>query len=259
MKNSKAVVDERQAKIVQLLGDNENHRVEELAELLGYSTITIRRDLQYLEGKGIVERRYGSAQLVAPSPPPAEHDIYAAAQKAIASYAASMVEDGDTIFANTGRTTKEFIAALRGKNITVVTNNLKALEVPINDGVTLMLTGGEISYPALFGEFTVSSLKTVTASKCFLGVNGISANGGMTTAASMQASVNSLMLSRCIGEKIVITDSSKVGKQLNFYTGSLNDISCVITDNLADPAEIQQIRDLGVKVVLMDVNEFTKR
>jgi len=258
LKNSRAVVDERQNRIVQLLNDNASHRVEELAETLGYSTITIRRDLQHLENEGLVKRQYGSAQLVAPSARPVEKSIYDLAQKAIAAYAASMVEDGDTIFANTGRTTQAFIAALKGRNITVVTNNLKALEVPINEGVNLMLTGGEIAYPALYGEFAVNSLKTVTASKCFLGVNGISAEGGMTTAASKQASINALMLARCVGEKIVITDSSKVGKQLNFYTGSLSEISCVITDSLADPAEIQRIRDLGVRVELMDVEPLKK-
>lgn len=256
MKNSKAVVEERQSRIVQLLGDHNSHRVEELAELLGYSAITIRRDLQYLEGKGVVERRYGSAQLAAPSAPPAEEDLYAAAHRAIASYAANLVEDGDTIFVNAGRTTQAFIAALKGNNITVVTNNLKALEIPPRSGITIMFTGGETSYPAFYGEFTACSLKTVTASKCFLGVNGISAKEGMTTAASMQASVNSLMLERCAGEKYVLADSSKVGKHLNFYTGALSDISCVVTDSLADPQEIQQMRALGVKVVLMEVDEF---
>ena len=71
----------------------------------------------------------------------------------------------------------------------------------------------------------------------------------------MQTSVIASMIKQCQGEKIVIADSSKIGKYLSFFSASLSDISCVITDSLADPEELERIREKGVRV---DVLELSK-
>lgn len=257
MKNSRAVVEERRNNIIKILGDNTKHNVENLAQELGYSPITIRRDLLVLEENGMVKRQYGSVQLVDTLLKNDDTNIYDLARKKIAERAASMVEDDDTIFINTGRTTQAMLAALKGKkNVTVVTNNLMALDIPVDNGINLMLVGGEVAYPGLSGEFSINSLRQVIASKCFIGVNGISAEAGMTTALSKFSSINSEMLARCNGERVVIADSSKIGRRLNFYSGDISQISRIITDNLGDPEELDKLRARDIIVDVIDMSNL---
>lgn len=250
MKNSRAVVNDRQTRLLQLLADGKNHRVEELAQILGFSCITIRRDLQSLEESGAVKRQYGSARLLERTARDAIRLPFDVAHRAIGMAAAAMVQDGDMVFVNSGRITQAFIAALSGKHITVVTNNLQALELTDNDGVTVMLTGGEIDYPALHGELALQSLRMVTAKKCFLDVNGISAAGGMTVSLPWQASINATMLGHCAADKVILAEGDKIGRRLNFRAGELSGITCLITDCTADPQELEKIRKAGVQVVV---------
>ena len=103
MKMTKEVVDKRRKKIMQKIQVKGTVNVEELASELNVTPLTIRRDLQYWEDMGAIERFYGGAKLVQNF---VEHDIdpNEAYKHAIAKFAATFVDDGDTIFINTSST-----------------------------------------------------------------------------------------------------------------------------------------------------------
>ncbi len=258
MKNKKSVVEMRRAQILSTLHENPHMKVDGLAELLGVSSITIRRDLQLLESRGLVKRLYGKVKIADPlqSTGHLTNSSHIREMQAIALYVAkNMINNGDTIFLNAGQTVSKVLDYIDTEtDVTFITNNLLAISANVPSNVHIMITGGELlpTHNALVGEFTVPSLRTVIASKTFLGVNGISAAGGLTTSTIQTVVVARTMIECCNGPIIVLADSSKIGKRLNFHFGDIEKVSYLVTDTKADPEEIARIQAAGVKVILVD-------
>ena len=173
MKMTKEVVDKRRKKIMQKIQVKGTVNVEELASELNVTPLTIRRDLQYWEDMGAIERFYGGAKLVQNF---VEHDIdpNEAYKHAIAKFAATFVDDGDTIFINTSSTALLVIKYIIGKRVTIITNNGKAIFCDHDPNVQIVMTGGELRFPkeTMTGDFALNNLQRVKANKAFLGCNG---------------------------------------------------------------------------------------
>ena len=172
MKRERAFVESHRNRIVEIMEEKPEVRVDELSQLLGVSLITIRRDLQYLEEQKLLVRNYGGAvSTMAPKNMKDEVQLY---RKIIARYAAAFVSENDTIFINTSSNALQ---------VTVITNNGKAIGREYCPGVNVVLTGGELRHPkdAMVGDFTLRNLQHVYAKKAFVGCSGISAELGMTT------------------------------------------------------------------------------
>lgn len=148
MKMNKAVVDARRNKIMQKIQSQGKAAVDELAEELQVSPLTIRRDLQYWEEMGAVERYYGGAKLIQHfvdnDDPKLSNEQY---KHAIAKYAAQYVKDGDTIFINTSSTALLVLKYIKNKRVTVITNNGKAIFMDHDPMVSICLSGGELRIP----------------------------------------------------------------------------------------------------------------
>ena len=259
MKRSKGVVYKRQQYILSRLKEKRTVRVEELARELQVSSVTIRRDLQEFEVQGLVSRFHGGASLrdgaLKDDPSLVEEGtvLHLAEKSAIARHAASLVEEGDTIFMNSSSTCLMMLEYIKNKHVVVVTNNGKAVMVPRNPGVELILTGGEVYERkiSMVGEVASKTLSRMTASKCFIGVGGISAQHGLTTSTLQETAINELMIKRCSGGCYVLADSSKLGRENNFFSAPIDWISALITDTAASPSEVEQIRKLDVDVILV--------
>lgn len=259
MKSSKGVVYKRQQYILSRLKEKRTVRVEELARELQVSSVTIRRDLQEFEVQGLVSRFHGGASLrdgaLKDDPSLVEKGtvLHLAEKSAIARHAASLVEEGDTIFMNSSSTCLMMLEYIKNKHVVVVTNNGKAVMVPRNPGVELILTGGEVYERkiSMVGEVASKTLSRMTASKCFIGVGGISAQHGLTTSTLQETAINELMIKRCSGGCYVLADSSKLGRENNFFSAPIDWVSALITDTAASPSEVEQIRKLDVDVILV--------
>ena len=92
------------------------------------------------------------------------------------------------------------------------------------------------------------ALSRITATKCILGVSGISVQGGITSRVIQETAINQMMLRRCRGPKIVVADSTKIGIEHNFFSGTLNDITHLITDTDANSLQLDQLRRAGIEV-----------
>lgn len=259
MKSSKSVIFKRQQNILQCLKENKTVHVDEIAQKLNVSPTTIRRDLQIFEQKQLVERFHGGAQLLAgklkeDTAEDALSPRTVLQKHAIARYAASLIEHGDTIFMNSGSTTLLILRYLADKRVIVVTNNGNALGAEKGPRVELILTGGEVyeRKQSLVGEFALSTLSKITANKTFIGVGGISVEGGITTSVLQETAINEMMLKRCSGPRFVVTTSDKIGREHNFLSGSIDKISTLITDQDADSAEISRLRSRGIEIVQLD-------
>lgn len=259
MKNSKGVVFKRQQALIKALKENKTVHVDALAQELNVSATTIRRDFQEFESKHLLKRFHGGAQLLEgvlqEDPAPETLSPKNVSQKhAIAKYAADLVENGDTIFMNSSSTALLMLHYLKNKRVIVVTNNGNAVMQEKDGQVELLLTGGEIydRKKSMVGEFALHTLTKITADKAFIGVGGISKRGGITTSVLQETAVNELMLKRCQGPCYVLADSSKIGREHNFLSGSIDKVTTIITGKDANPDELELLKESGIDIVELD-------
>lgn len=256
MKREKACVDGRRNRILEIMRERPQVRVDELAKLLEVSVVTVRRDLQYLEEKNQLIRVYGGAVAVqAPEDQVDEVKIY---RDLIARYAASLVEDGDTLFINTSRNARQVLRYITKKNVTVITNNGRVIDAERGPGVHVILTGGELRYPkeAMVGDYAIRNLQTVIAKKSFIGCSGIDSVNGMTTENANEVTINQLMVRNVAEESYILADHTKLGKSRSFISCPIEEIKHLITDEKAPADVVERLRAKGVTVHLVRREDF---
>lgn len=255
MKMNKEVVDTRRKKVmakIQVLGRVD---VEDLAKELAVSPLTIRRDLQYWEEQGAIERFYGGARLIQSFVDNDEiHENNEPYKHAIAKYAAQYVEEGDTIFINTSSTALLVLKYIRGKRVTVITNNGKAIFMDHDPLVSIVLSGGELRIPkeSMVGDFALNNLNRVTANKSFMGCSGFDIHAGMSTAILQEVSINETMINRCKGSVFLLGDYTKIGNVHQFIAADVNAFQYLITDKRVNEEQLEEFRHAGIQTVALD-------
>lgn len=258
MKNSKIVIQKRHNHILELLKQNRTMDVTVLAERLGVTGATIRRDLKKLEQEGTIVRSFGKVSFVGKInveeiEPTNIEDEKKMVRRAIARYAAGMVENGDVLFLNSSGTASLVVEYLGDKNVTVLTNNTQIIKRIRPRNTQILLTGGEIygKKESLVGQLAVETISKVTATKCILGVSGIGGNGQMTSFILPETQVNQLMLQNCNGENIIVAEGGKIGITQNFYFGTISEATHLVTDSTADQELLERYRAAGVSTIII--------
>ncbi|MDC7286371.1 DeoR/GlpR family DNA-binding transcription regulator [Blautia schinkii] len=259
MKNSRAAVKSRQHEILEYMRIHGAGDVNKLAMEFRVTPTTIRRDLNVLQKENYISRCFGGARLQEPVDteeisPTDIRDEKEFIRKEIARLAADQMCDGEIIFMNSSATASLVLGYLGEKNVTVVTNNSRAIDMPRSSRTQLLLTGGAVygKKQSLVGELAHDTISKITATACILGVSGISSKEGITSRILQETTINRMMLERCTGAKIVVAEGSKIGVSHSFYSGSIEDITCLITDSSASEEALKEIRDRGVNVILTD-------
>ena len=249
---------ERHRRILEVLLTRQAVRVSTLAELLGVSEVTVRRDLEDLEHRGLLERTHGGAISTRPmGPEPAYVEAVArhpAEKRAIGEAAAALVEPGDTIFLNGGTTTFQVFRHMDVPNVRIVTNHVgMALEAPERD-LELILTGGEYRAPSnsCVGGFACDAVRHVFASKAFIGVEGVSHRSGFTTPVAAEAEIARVMIEQTKGDVAIVADHTKVGTVADFAIAGVESATRLITDAGVDDGHREDLRTLGLEVVVAD-------
>ena len=249
---------ERHQRIEALLLEGRAVRVSRLAELLGVSEVTVRRDLEELERRGVLERTHGGAipaQRLRAEPAYLEAAARNPVQKrAIGELAASLADPGDTIFLNGGTTTLEVFRHIVDPRIRIVTNHVGiAIEAAERPGETI-LAGGEYRAPSnsCVGSFAVEAIRKVFATRAFLGVEGISRRAGLTTPASREAEIARTMVEQTNGPVVVVADSSKFGTVADFAVAPIAEIAVLVTDAGIDDDLRDDLTRLGTEVMVAD-------
>lgn len=255
MKRERAYVDSRRNKILEILKNNPKVKVDELAELFKISLITVRRDLQYLEDKKLLVRFYGGASCNNVESYQNDTDIY---RTLIAKYAASLVEDGDSLFINTSKNALEILKYITCKNVTVITNNGKILNMEYPRDINVILTGGEIRHPkeAMIGDFAIRNVQNIFPKKAFIGCSGISPISGMTTEIAGEVKINELMIKNATKGVYILADHTKIGKNSSFTSASIQEINYLITDEKAPIEVLSELKSMGVSIHQVKKGDF---
>jgi len=247
------LVGERRRKIIDILESDDRAQVGDLAERFGVSESTIRRDLQILSENGVVERTHGG--VLPPSrfePSFGQKETENRAQKrAIARYAARLVEPGHTVFLDGGTTTLELARALRARNDISVASNSVPIAVELANHPRLILTGGTVkeSTLALVGPIAERSIEQMHVDIAFIGMNGVSSTAGFTTPTLEEAATKARMI-RAGRVAVVLADSSKLGLVTFAHVAQLDEVDLLVTDEAASASEIEDLRSAGLEVRL---------
>ena len=217
----------------------------------------MRRDLEWLEQEGILERTHGGAiisQRVIFEPGYQQRaQVNPEEKRSIGALAASLIEKDDIVFINSGTTTTQVMRHTRGDpSVSIFTNNLSgALEVG-EPGFQYYLVGGEFQprSNSLAGRFAMENLGQVYANKAILGVDGISARHGCTVPSNAEAEIIRQMIKHTKGEIIIVADHSKWGVVSNFQIAAIDEVDKLITDAAFDRSAFELLESHGVQVLV---------
>jgi len=247
-----------------MLKENGSAQVQHLTELFNVSAVTIRKDLKYLDKRGIATRTYGGAILNDTNIPVAEKNIEFKQRLNIkekcniANAAAELVEPGDSIILDSGTTTYLIAEQLQDKeNITVVSNDLNAIhQISHYDNLQLLVLGGTLRRKnmSLFGSQAEHALKDLHVDKLILGVDGFHMEKGITTHFEAEAILNRMMCNAA-SEIIVVTDSSKFNKICLHKIVASTGISTLVTDDGIPVDYRENLMRQGVNVIVVEANE----
>lgn len=233
-------------------------RVAELAERFGVSPITIRRDLDLLATQGLVERTHGGARSVAGAVevPARYKEIRHAAQKqSIAAHVAASICEGEVIGLTGGTTTMAVaraVALLPGTlRLTVVTNALDiATELAARAPVKVVVTGGvcRAASSELVGPLAEASIAGLRPDVCFIGADGCSGAGGLTTHDEVEAATNRA-LAAAAARAVAVVDHSKLGRTAFARICGVTEVDEIVTDAAAPEPLVEELRAAGARRV----------
>jgi DeoR/GlpR family transcriptional regulator of sugar metabolism len=251
------LAQERLLRITELLNERETRMVSvsELSESLGVSTMTIRRDLDRLEGMGVLRRVRGGAVAynLESWEPYAERDVrFGREKQAIGWAAAQLVEDGDHILLDAGTTTPHVARNLAYKNnLVAVTHSLPVADALIQyPKITTILLGGRLRHKERYtcGPEVLQRLARLSVDKFLLGAAGLSVEGGASDPDPHEVELKQAMM-EAARQVILVADSSKWGKDTGVQIAPLRSIHRFVVDDGISPEAIAAFEAEGVEVI----------
>ncbi len=248
---------QRREQIQEYLGQHKVVSSSDLSELLAVSEATVRRDLEWLEGAGLLTRTHGGAvisrQLLI-EPEYAKRTQRLVAEKwAIGKLSASLIDEGDIVFVNSGTTTTQLIHQLRPDiDASLITNNLAAVTEIGDIGYDLILLGGEFQSKSrsAAGRFAMENLSQIYADKAFIAVDGISPEHGCTVPSNAEAEVIKMMIERTNGPVSILADHSKWGLVSNFEVVKFGQFQRLISDHGLPEGALQSLSAYPIDVLI---------
>src|SRR5665213_2819519 len=247
---SPMLIEERGQHILSLIKAQGRVLVDELSDTLKLSKITIRKDLDYLQSRGLVTRTHGGALPLgagALSDPTVQEKkaLHHEEKVKIAKAAVGLISEGQCVILDSGTTTTEIARLLKTfRKLTVITNGLNIAAELANNDFEVILIGGTLRKNSLsaVGPLAEDLLKEIHADLLFIGVDGFDTKVGLTTPDILEARVNRAMV--MASEKVVaVCDSSKFRRRSLSLIVPASAVHHVITDKNLAEEEVRAIRD----------------
>jgi DeoR family transcriptional regulator, aga operon transcriptional repressor len=252
------LIEERRQHVLALIRQQGRVLVSELSDTLGISRITIRKDLDFLEARGLLQRTHGGAlapqagTLVDPSLQEKEQQHLKEKQR-IADAAIALIKEGQCVLLDSGSTTTAIARALRGFNhLTVVTNALNIAGELAGTSFDVILTGGMLRKNSfsLVGPLAEDVFREIHADILFLGVDGFDPALGITTPNVLESRVNRAMV-QSSRRVVAVCDSTKFKHRSLALIVPPTSVHTVITDKGISRADHEALRNAGIEVILV--------
>ncbi len=248
----------RRDMILQVVQERGGVSVGALAEMLGVSTQTIRRDIDKLCDGTTLRRAHGRIELAEDrlnTPFDQRAGTNLAGKRAIADIAAAEIPDRATLFLSIGSTALSVARALRErKELTVMTNNLSAA-MALSEEVSnrIILPGGELRLPDrdFIGEEVVDFFGRYRAEFAIFGTAGIGEDGRLLEFHHSEVRAAERMRANA-QHSILVIDHSKFGRLAPAAGGLIGDVGRVVCDRPPQPGFEPVIETLGPRLVFAE-------
>lgn len=248
--NSRLLPSERQRLISQLALERGVLRISELANEFGVSEMTIRRDLTLLEEAGRLERTFGGALV----PEQAAHEMsytirlrtHQPQKEQIAAYAATLVQNGDTIAIDASTTGLALAKKLAGREVTVVTNSLDIAQELRATSTKVILTGGWYRDAAgsVVGPLAQDNLRRLRVDHVFFSAKGVLIPDGFLDSDLDEIEVKRSML-RSAARVTALVDASKFDARALGAIAALNEVDLIVTDSQVTTETLERLEAHG--------------
>lgn len=255
---SEMLIDERRQHILGLIQNQGRVLVGDLSRELKISQITIRKDLDHLQSKGLIQRSHGgalriqSSALVDPTLQEKQKQNFPEKER-IAAAAVKIVEEGQCIILDSGTTTTAIAKGLKKfKQLTVITNAVNIAAELAGTDFEVILIGGSLRKNSfsLVGPLAEDNLQEIHADILFLGVDGFDLEIGITTPNFLESRVNRAMV-KAARQVVAVCDSSKFSRRSLSRIVPPTAIHHVITDRNLPQHTAEALREQNITVTMV--------
>lgn len=258
MQKSRLLTEQRRRRVLDLVDQDGQATVADIAKKFSISAVTARGDLDTLAAIGAVVRSHGGAvrrlEAAQDYPLRTKETIHREEKMRIGRAAAELVQPGETVILDSGTTTAEIarhLKLVKIQSVTVITNALNiAAELMDAPGISLIMIGG-LMRPvscSFVGPQAEAMMNEVHADRLFLAVDGFDLENGPSTPDVLEAQLNNVMI-RSAREVNVVADFSKLGRRSVSKIGPFESIRRLITDTRATPEFTGALRKKGIEVM----------
>ena len=252
--------NDRQECILSILNEKGEIQISDLKEIFPQvSTMTLRRDLSMLEGKGLLIRTHGGAVNIKKlSAVYGEEDAYSLravenvdAKMNIAQKALCFLDYGRSIYLDAGSTMMYLAKLMPDEPFSILTSGINiAMELTKKFKITIYTTGGQLNQNSLSasGPTSMSMLDFMNIDIAFMAASGFTVENGFTVSNFFECELKKAVMKKA-KKVIMMADSSKCNKVLAFTFGNLNDLDILISDGNLPEAVANKAHELGVKVL----------
>jgi DeoR family transcriptional regulator of aga operon len=251
------LIEERRQHVLSRVRKDGRVLVSELSDALGISRITIRKDLDNLTRRGLVQRTHGgaiapqSASLLDLPLGKKKHRQWREKER-IAEAAAKLVHNGQCVLLDSGTTTTAIARALRRfQKLTVITNAVNIVSDLVTTKFDIILIGGMVRKNALsvVGPLAEEMLREIHADILFLGVDGFDSAIGISTPNVLESRVNRAMVASA-RRVVAVCDSTKFNRRTLSLIVPPTAVHTVITDSKIRNQDAEVLREAGIEVIL---------
>lgn len=253
-----APLQERQAKIHQMVQSKGFMTIEALAREFGVTPQTIRRDINTLSERGLLNRYHGGAGIGSSTENVAYNErkvlCFKEKQK-IAHMVAKRIPDNASLFINIGTTTEAIAQALCNHNrLRVITNNLNVATIlSANTDFQVIVAGGLVRHRdcGIIGEATIDFIEQFKVDYGIIGISGIDADGTL-----LDFDYREVRAARAIIDNsrnvFLAADHTKLGRNAMVRLGSIEEINVLFTDQQPPSALVEIMNEADVQLFVAD-------
>ena len=248
--------EERQAKVEAYLQKAEFASLEELAQHVGTSISTVRRDVAALEAGKLVRRTHGGARSLQ-SPKSDEfvfnvRDTHQVGEKeALGEACAALIQPGQNVIIDSGTTCFHVAKRLGDKVAQIITNSLPVANLFSGSNRHEVHLSGGVIYPrlgTLVGPHAVETFSRMHADVAILSGSGLSADGIYNSHALLVDIQRAMMAGAA--KVIFCLDHTKFDRRSTFFLCDFSDIDVIVTDAKAPPELVAELRAKGLEVIV---------
>ncbi len=247
----------RQLQLLQSVQQQGSVTVERLAETLGVTLQTVRRDVQKLADEGLLTRFHGGVRVPSSTVENIAHlqrvQLHATEKTRIARSIANAIPHNCSLILNIGTTTEAVARALlEHTGLRVITNNLHVASIlSANSQSEVIVVGGVVRGrdQGIVGEAAVDFIRQFKVDIAIIGISGIEADGTLRDYDYREVKVAQTIITHA-REVWVAADNSKFNRPAMVEVGQLAQIDCLFTDAPPPAPFPALLEEAGVRLVV---------